>query len=143
MCNTCSKEYKTKVGLTRHVNTHDQAPSSNVQELTSDQLCVLIKDMQTSLSANKNYPENIRCHISNIAVNEINLSKLHGDITPLYNKLVDTSNAEHFISMFYGYIVRNATAYIPNIAPQVGKLLLKKVGDKIFHHYKKSITQIK
>ena len=57
--------------------------------------------------------------------------------------MVDTSNAEHFISMFYGYIVRNVTAYIPNNAPQVGKLLLKKVGNKIFHHYKKSITQIK
>ena len=122
------KNIKTKGGLTRHVNTHDQAPSSNVQELTSDQLCVLIKDMQTSLSANKNYPENIRLHISNIAVNEPNLSKLHGDITPLYNKLVDTSNAEHFISMFYGKIVRNVTTYIPNIAPQVGKLLLK-VGE--------------
>ena len=131
VCNTCSKEYKTKRGLTRHINTHhDQAPSPSNKEITLDQLSELMQDVQVSLGANKNYAENTRLVIRNIVIDEIGFTKLHGDIA-LYEKLDDTSNAEHFISMFYGYIIRNVTAYITSIAPQVGTLLLKKVGDNI------------
>ena len=137
MCETCSKKYKTKGGLKRHVKTHTQEQPGNVEnDITLEQIHALIQETLKSLSFNKNYTENTRLFFTSMAANEINLQKLHNDISPLYMKLADTSNAENFLSMFYSYIVRNVSVYIQNIPPQVGSLLLKKVGDKIFHHYK-------
>ena len=55
VCDTCSKEYKTKGGMARHINTHhDQAPSPCNKEITLDQLSELMQDVQVSLGANKN-----------------------------------------------------------------------------------------
>ena len=47
-----------------------------------------------------------------------------------------------FLSMVYGNIVRNWTSYVPNIPFQVAELLIKKLANNIFHHYRKSSNPV-
>ena len=61
---------------------------------------------------------------------------------PHFMKNWKNSNPDDFLAMFYGNIVRNCMVYIPNIPFQVAALTMKKLSDKIFHHYRKSTTPV-
>ena len=61
-----------------------------------DQLSLILNDTQVMLDEDLNYLQRIN-----------NFDKIitHGEILPLYKELEETSNAEHFLPVFYRYTV--------------------------------------
>ena len=138
-CSICSKKFKTQGGRSRHmISKHEE---NVIKGISLNELQSLLKHTQTDISQDLNYSIEVRNKISTI-ITEFEINRLHNVISPLSEKLEKNSNPDEFLAMFYGNIVRNCMVYIPNIPFQVAVLTMKKLGDKIFHHYRKSTTPV-
>ena len=138
-CSICSKKSKTQGGRSRHmISKHEE---NVLKGISVNELQSLLKHTQTDISQDLNYLIEVRNKISTI-ITKFEINRLHNVISPLYEKLGKNSNPDDFLAMFYGNIVRNCMVYIPNIPFQVAALTMKKLGDKIFHHYRKSTTPV-
>ena len=138
-CSICSKKFKTQGGRSRHmISKHEE---NVIKGISVNELQSLLKHTQTDISQDLNYSIEVRNKISTITT-EFEINRLHNVISPFYEKLENNSNPDDFLAMFYGNIVRNCMVYIPNIPLQVATLTMKKLGNEILHHYRKSTTPV-
>ena len=112
-----------------------------IKGISVNELQSLLKHTQTDISQDLNYSIEVRNKISTI-ITDFEINRLHNVIFLLYEKMEKNSNPDDFLAMFYGNILRNCMVYIPNIPFQVAALTMKKLGDKIFHHYRKPTTSV-
>ncbi len=99
-----------------------------------DEVTVLLNDTYSSLLEDPCYKN---C-LNGIDVADIYLQKLYAAIVPYFEKLEKSSNSDDYLATFYGCIVRNSDQYSCKPRSPFLTLLLKKLGDRILFHYRKS-----
>lgn len=129
-CTSCSKTYKFKTGLARHI----QAKHTSHTSITVEEIAELLKAASENFDNDSRYPPDTRL----ITIDDVDLVKLHQDVSVPFEKLQETSDSDEFIAAFFGKIVRNSSLYAEDFDSPSARFVLKKLGDKILHFYRTS-----
>ena len=105
-----------------------------MKSLTIEQLMGICDDTKNKLAENENYTPPIRSAIKSA---EVDLTIFLHMVKPIYQQLQETSDGDQFKSKYMGRIVRHSTECVTAISRPVSNLLLMKMGDKLFAHYKR------
>jgi len=135
-CKICSKQYKTKNGLQRHVKKkHSSTDSRHEGSLQPCDIMELVQKSQAELLENSCYPQALR---ERIAEHDFQLtSGLQNELVKAYDILEKHGDAEKFYSFFYGKIVVNAEKLMIGLPVPMSTLLAKHLGDKILYFFKR------
>jgi hypothetical protein len=78
---------------------------------------------------------------ANIIIEDVDIVSMHREISPIYNKLEETSDSDEFLARFMGRIARNSSKYGTNFSSPAAMLVMKKLAEKLLHFYRKSSAE--
>lgn len=133
-CNECPKVYKTKGGLTRHIqNKHTHPVDDSLDHIilgniVSKAVKMLSEDFCLSQERRESFTF---VYVDNEMV------PLLEEIQVMYSQLVVSNNAEQFFASFFSTCVINAAVYFKDLPARSSTMLATKVGEKIFNYFQK------
>ena len=104
-------------------------------ELSSDAIIEIVKEIQCYISSDECYSEDIRKEVKNFKF--MMTEKLYIDARKLFQKLDETGNGEQFYNSFYNTVVTNSQMYFPDLSDSVATLFCINLADRILNFYKR------
>ena len=133
-CKECQKVYKTKGGLTRHIqNKHTDPVDDSLDHIilgniVSKSVKMLSEDFCLSQEQRESFTF---VYVDNEMV------PLLDEIQVMYSQLVVSNNAEQFFASFFSTCVINAAVYFKDLPARSSTMLATKVGEKMFNYFQK------
>ena len=134
-CKECQKVYKTKGGLTRHIqNKHtDPVDDSLDHTILSNIISKSVKMLSEDLCLSQERRESFAF----VYVDNEMIPLLVKEIQVMYSQLVVSNNAEQFFASFFSTCVINAAVYLKDLPARSSTMLATKVGENIFNYFQK------
>ena len=145
-CDFCSKVYKTKGGLTRHVQAKHTSSSSNnddaEMEIDFTMLRTVIELSIVTLSEDLCLTSQRRSSFKSFVICENELLPLLNELNIIHRQFKVTNNAEEFFSSYFSKCVFKSGDFFKNLPQPSSTFLATKVGENIMAELKRKNTDV-
>eukprot|EP00794_Sanderia_malayensis_P012457 gene12457-13745_t len=126
-CKECGKMYKTRGGLTRHVNSKHKKHAENAMKIHPLELKAILAEASLKLSNDQCFPEELRSHFKGFNVSLADSIEIREKFAAVFDKF--SGNGEKFYSNFYEVIALGEVTHVGTLCQQDTSLLLTEVAN--------------
>eukprot|EP00794_Sanderia_malayensis_P011562 gene11562-12757_t len=126
-CKECGKMYKTRGGLTRHVNSKHKKHAENAMKIHPLELKAILAEAALKPSNDQCFPEELRSHFKGFNVSLADSIEIREKFAAVFDKF--SGNGEKFYSNFYEVIALGEVTQVGTLCQQDTSLLLTEVAN--------------